>query len=112
MSDKSVSLASPAISCADLGVRSNPAIESPEERQISIAKLRDMSRDERLDLLMRNFSVECAEVGGRPRRGAAAPRKAPASVRESAQESRTPANVSANASDIATRANPRRRPGA
>ena len=104
MSNKSVSLNSPAISLADPAARSNPAVESPEERQISIAKLRDMSRDERLDLLMRNFSAECADVGGRPRRGAAAPRKAPACTREAAQES-------ASAQDIAPRVKPRRRPG-
>lgn len=53
--------------------------ESPEERQVAIAQLRGMSREDRLTLLMSNFSVDCAELGGRARRGAAAPRKMPRS---------------------------------
>ncbi len=100
MSDKSANSNAPA--------RSNPAVESPEERLVSIAKLRDMSRDERLALLMRNFSVDCAEVGGRPRRGAAAPRKAPAIFRESGQDSLS----TTKASDAGPRSGPRGRPGA
>jgi hypothetical protein len=51
--------------------------ETPEERHVAIAQLRGMSREDRLALLMRNFSVDCAELGGRPRRGASAPRKSP-----------------------------------
>jgi hypothetical protein len=51
--------------------------ETLEERQVAIAQLRGMSREDRLALLMRNFSVDCAELGGRPRRGAPAPRKSP-----------------------------------
>jgi hypothetical protein len=108
MSDKSVNSHFSLNSGSDALSRSNPAIETPEERQVSIAKLRDMSRDERLALLMRNFSVECAEVGGRPRRGAASPRKTPACVRQAAQES----HPSVDAPDGGARANhPRRRPG-
>ncbi len=49
--------------------------DDPHARQTAIARLRDMSRDERLALLMRNFSMECGALG-MPRRGAAAARKA------------------------------------
>jgi hypothetical protein len=38
--------------------------ETPEERHVAIAQLRGMSREDRLALLMRNFSVDCAELGG------------------------------------------------
>lgn len=58
--------------------------EISEERQVAIAQLRGMSREDRLALLMRNFSVDCAELGGRPRRGGPAPRKASGSGRDRA----------------------------
>ena len=68
--------------------------DDPHARQTAIARLRDMSRDERLALLMRNFSMECGALG-MPRRGAAAARqaaprplaRAQENGRESAQES-------------------------
>lgn len=60
-----------------VGPNPNPHVDDSEERQVAIAQLRGMSREDRLALLMRNFTVDCAEVSGRARRGAAAPRKAP-----------------------------------
>lgn len=59
-----------------------PDMENPEERQVAIAQLRGMSREDRLATLMNHFAVDCAEIGGRPRRGAPAPRKAPPGRRE------------------------------
>lgn len=52
-----------------------PEADDPQARRIAIARLRDMSREERLALLMRNFSLDCGEALGMPRRGAPAPRK-------------------------------------
>lgn len=52
---------------ADTLTGSHANNEIPEERQVAIAQLRGMSREDRLALLMRNFSVDCAELGGRQR---------------------------------------------
>jgi hypothetical protein len=49
----------------------------PIARRTAIARLRDMSREERLALLMANFSLDCGEGLGMPRRGAPAARKRP-----------------------------------
>jgi hypothetical protein len=47
----------------------------PVARRTAIARLRDMSREERLALLMANFSLDCGEGLGMPRRGAPTARK-------------------------------------
>jgi len=47
----------------------------PIARRTAIARLRDMSREDRLALLMANFSLDCGEGLGMPRRGAPTARK-------------------------------------
>lgn len=52
--------------------------ETPEGRQAAVAELRQMSRDDRLALLMRSFADDCGALRLKPRRAPCASPPEPA----------------------------------